>query len=451
MVPEFNGGGYSPVTPNNGNPNTVYNQARADQTPVFATTGTRQLQDAMPPMFQPMPKPTGTGAAPTFASTYATQPSNQVSLDNYNNRSRSPYSLTLERPPEPTGRISTNTMYTDSLRNLLSSMSSLERPLTPIPVGGSTPTNPNPTGPTTPTNPTQPVSPGSGPNAGSEPVAPEFRPRDPVWGDPNFSFDRDMVPVRPVSGSYGPSDGLGNNFNWDAPVAGASGGSSGGTLRSLWSSLMSGLSNIGTSIRNEVTGEFDDLTGANGASRQWQSFIGAVSPVAGLAINFFRERLNEGSVPQEVVAAIQRMPPEQGAAEMLALANRTLGDEAAAAIQQSLAGRPVTAAQRAAIEATRAAAREAGFPDTIENMSPQEVRQLSNRIAEVNMLRDPNARVMLNNNYRSIAGGAGPAGMIARMRGHTTATGRVGLMDGAAEMEAEAVRQWNEYINNQTR
>lgn len=219
MVPQFNGGAYSPVTPNNGNPNTVYNQPRQDDQaipympafeqpfgggemritaapgygpePVLPEQAVKPVGNVAPDL--PMNKPTA-GVQPVFGNEQAVKPTvsagmpsfakppvpeipslakppardtnpfvqfaqgpatNQVSLAGYNNMSRSPYSLTLEQPPEPTGRISVNTMYSDGLRSLMSELTSLQRPVATIPIPGVTqPTQP--TQPGTTTTPTQP-------------------------------------------------------------------------------------------------------------------------------------------------------------------------------------------------------------------------------------------------------------------------------------------------------
>ena len=218
MVPQFNGGAYSPVTPNNGNPNTVYNQPRQDDQaipympafeqpfgggemritaapgygpePVLPEQAVKPVGNVAPDL--PMNKPTA-GVQPVFGNEQAVKPTvsagmpsfskppvpeipslakppardtnpfvqfaqgpatNQVSLAGYNNMSRSPYSLTLEQPPEPTGRISVNTMYSDGLRSLMSELTSLQRPVATIPIPGVTqPTQPTQPGTTTPTQP----------------------------------------------------------------------------------------------------------------------------------------------------------------------------------------------------------------------------------------------------------------------------------------------------------
>jgi hypothetical protein len=181
MVPQFNGGAYSPVTPNNGNPNTVYNQPRQDDPqrelymPAFeqpqdmaVTRVDEYSRGPMVPEFmgESAVKPTATATTPSFAKpmvpeqmnmakprvpesvpTFNNQSTNQVS--GYNSMSRSPYSLTLEQPPEPTGRLNVNTMYSDGLRNLMSELTSLQRPVATIPIPGvGAPAQP--TGPTTP-------------------------------------------------------------------------------------------------------------------------------------------------------------------------------------------------------------------------------------------------------------------------------------------------------------
>jgi uncharacterized membrane protein YgcG len=221
MVPKFNGGAYSPVTPNNGNPNTVYNTSpNNDQEvpylPAFeqplgggeimqpnygmlqpGQTVKPEFGDrfagpvvaeasgtAVPQVATPMPKPQLGGAvAPSFAkpmvpegsavvpnikprlpvaNTPAGQaPANTVPLFN-NPYSRSPLAITMEQPEQPSGRLDRNTMYTDALNGMLSRMQSLETTLQPIPIPGVSQPQPGGgggTAPTGPTNPTQPERP----------------------------------------------------------------------------------------------------------------------------------------------------------------------------------------------------------------------------------------------------------------------------------------------------
>lgn len=158
MVPEFNGGAYSPVTPNNGNPNTIYNKPVLTNEPVRYAPAFEQPQGAtsavVPSFAQNSKPPFPENPYTQYNQQPVVQPAmNQVSLQGYNQQSRSPYSLTLERPPEPTGRIATNTMYTDSLNNMLGMLSSLSNNPQPIPIGGGAGGTPPTTPGTTPTTP----------------------------------------------------------------------------------------------------------------------------------------------------------------------------------------------------------------------------------------------------------------------------------------------------------
>lgn len=158
MVPRFNGGAFSPVTPNNGNPNTVYNTSvpgEPAQPPV--------------PQFRPMA---------SYGWAFQTP---QV-IDS-NADTRSPRAITLQREtaPPPTVRPTSLGVNTDFWRNRLSqSLTGLE-PITIPGIGGGTQP---PTAPTTPVQPTTPViphlppaydlpPPGTGPNIPDIPSWPQ--------------------------------------------------------------------------------------------------------------------------------------------------------------------------------------------------------------------------------------------------------------------------------------
>lgn len=424
MVPNFNGGAYAPVTPNNGNPNTVYNTEQTPQRPAVA---------------------------PMFSNAY--QPNNPSVPMFVNNQNRSPLSITLDRPTLPEPTLPRNTMFTDALNNMRSRLTSLESNLQPIPLPGQQPPATPPgggNGPVLPNNPEVSVpDPGTGPvgnpvqggiATGNMSIYPVIR--ENVWGDPGFSFDRNMIPVAPVGGGYGPGDGLGFRPGGSSGGTGSGGGV---TMPNFAGGIGNMFRNIGNAIGNEIRGEVDSL--GRDLSDPLRGIGNAFIPGLGTWLAERRDWGADGR-PDIPVPDIQRTDTSLQARALLEGRAQELGNEAAAAI---MAGAARTPQQQRTVEQLRQAAIAAGFPSQIETMSPQEVRQLASRIALNNMVRDSNFRNMGSTGFRSIAGGYGPSGMIQRLQGATGANGRIGSMSDEQRMEMEADQQFREYVNSQER
>lgn len=176
MVPRFNGGAFSPVTPNNGNPNTVYNTSVPGE-PVQPPV----------PQFRPMASYGGAFQTPQVIDSNAD--------------TRSPRAITLQREtaPPPTVRPTSLGVNTDFWRNRLSqSLTGLE----PITIPGITP-------------PVQPVTPVPQPQPGfpTKPIVSETPvpdPYQPVVPRLPQEVER-MYGIDPVfsTGQFGLGAGLG--------------------------------------------------------------------------------------------------------------------------------------------------------------------------------------------------------------------------------------------------
>lgn len=445
MVPQFNGGAYNPVVPNNGNPNTVYNTPKpqlTNEAVPYAPAFEQPLGQYTP---QPEQATKPAVVAPTFApaapqarptSTYGNVSMPRVTDTNADTRSPMAITLPTIEAPAPT---LPRTQFGSGADYWQSRLSSLNSTLPSIPIPGVT----NPSTPTQPTQPTQPTTPGpGGPGSGNNgsPIfdAPGFTPRQNEWGDPNFSFDRNLVPVRPVSGAYAPE--FSGGF-------GGSSGSSGGTGGTLSVAAMSAL----RSVQNLFSGPtaVERSNESRGALRDGLSSAAdaLLAPGMGGALNWLIDRLG-GEIPVQI-AEVARIDPERAVRDMAREAMMEMIGEVTSVGDMIRGGQPVSDAQRQNVDQLRAQLTAMGFPPDIQNMSPADVRSLVDRATVANMVRDPNQRVLVNNNYRSIATGSGmPRGMLERLRGHTTANGRVGLMDAATEMEMEAVRRAEERLRN---
>lgn len=152
MIPRFSGGAFSPVTPNNGNPNTIFNKPAAEQAPWGAV-----------PAFAHSPR-NQWDAVPLFA----------------NHQQRSPLSITLARPREPSPTLPQNTMHTQGLGRLAQRLMSLRSSLPPIPLPGQTPA----------AQPTPQVPPVHQVFPPAQPYQPVFQPNDggtlPWYADQGF-------------------------------------------------------------------------------------------------------------------------------------------------------------------------------------------------------------------------------------------------------------------------
>jgi hypothetical protein len=149
-----------------------------------------------------------------------------------------------------------------------------------------------------------------------------------------------------------------------------------------------------------------------------------------------------GEIPVQI-AEVARIDPERAVRDMAMEAMNEMLSEVTSVGDMLRQGNPVSDQQRAQAERWQQMLQSIGVA------SPADIRRVANMSTVANMVNDPNQRTLVNNNYRSIATGSGmPRGMLERLRGHTTANGRVGLMDAASEMEMEAVRRAEERLRN---